>query len=179
MDCEGVLLDMLGAIKQLLPSFKPENVESYDFSGDIGVSRQEVFDVIASPEVYEVEEPYPGVEDALNRLRTVTHCEAYTVVHDDDRIFRRRVDQLKALGLEGHIFSSDAEEKEKLEGYDVLFEDSPKVVEKYKDAGMCIFLIDHTYNQDVPESDVIRCKDFPEAVDTLIAMKEAGKFDGV
>ena len=71
LDIDGVIVDMLEGIHRVLfeegVTFFPENVETYNFHGDIGCPRTKVFETFSNVKTFE----YIEKKCALDYLNTV------------------------------------------------------------------------------------------------------------
>ena len=176
IDIDGVVLDMLGALKERIPEFKPENVETFDFGGNIGCSRDVVYQALRNIETYRKERLYAASFEALSALKSAgVVCYGYTSMPEDAELLGYRNFVLRWLELKGSCF---VDEKPLLHGYDALFEDCPSVIQKYYNMpDMHIYLIDHTYNRNETFcGNVIRRDNFFDAVvDYLKVIREGSK----
>ena len=176
VDMDGVCTDLLGRIEMIYPSFRKENVETYDFHGDIGVERSLIFDLFKKEWFFNGMQYYPGVESACKKLESVCDAYVYTTVPNNEAIVDIRSQQARALGLDGDVFVAD---KPVLKGYTVLFEDCIDNINQYlssKDDSTFIYLIDHTYNKGISDERVVRMLDFSSAVDDFVERVNSGYF---
>lgn len=173
IDIDGVILNMLDSIKDYLNekgiTFIPKNVVKYNFSGDIGCSRDYVFEALSNPKVFKQQKPYKGVLDSIIKLqRSHIQTNAYTTVSSND-IYKIRKDFCNQLNLSGDVYIGD---KPVLLEADALFDDCLDEHKKWIEAGYTgkLYLIDAPYNQEYYNKDflyfdkVIRCLDFNDAV---------------
>lgn len=175
IDMDGVVLDLLGAIKTLLPDFKPENVETYGFGGDIGVKKHDVISLFHDINLFKNQKTYPRTEEALAELRKVAELYAYTLAPKDDEVTEYRNHQIEMLGINGRAYThyEVGREKPVLDGYDALFEDCVEnVVRWLPKTETRLYLIDRTYNRENPDVEgwdrVVRCSDFYDAVQRFV-----------
>lgn len=179
VDMDGVCLDLLSALKQNLPDFIPENVDTYDFQGDIGVDRKEVYCMLSRLVLFNAEKPYDGAKDACRRLIEVADAYAYTLVPPNPMIITTRNMQIAELGLLG---SASVAKKEVCDGYCAIFEDNVDVLLDFakRDDKMLLYLVKHRYNRpelydsSVPYERFICCDSFSDCVDDFIRRVEDG-----
>lgn len=167
LDMDGVCYDILSAIKIRNKRFNPNGVEKYNFSGNIGISREEVFRYLKEPKTFELEKLYEGVEVGIRKLKQVTDVIAYTSVPDSCYDIRFR--QITNLGLVGHVFNAD---KPVISYCTGILDDNPAELDKYLGTGAKLFLQDRVYNQveNNPEYDFskyIRVNSIEEVVEYL------------
>lgn len=161
VDLDGVVVDMLSAIKKFIPSFKPENVTSYSFDGDIGCDKKEVFDLMKSHEVFEAQGYYEGALEAMQSLKKYVKVVPYTLLPVNAYIAMARERQLRELGLPVSVYFG---KKSSPAGYDAVFEDNYSQLIQFDDSTK-LFMINHTYNMaEDCRGRIIRCENFPDAV---------------
>lgn len=179
VDCDGVLIDFCGGIKQYLNDknieFKPECVTSYSFKGNIGCDRSEIFKAMNDEELYTYLQPYDNIETSLLLLAcNDIETKAYTGSVDLPKAIEIRRKFINKYNLNsGDIYIGN---KPVVLEADALFDDCLAVHKEWIEAGYDgkLFLIDHTYNNeennpDFPYFDkVIRCKDFEDAVEKYL-----------
>ena len=179
-DFDGVILDLCGAVKKLLAKrgieFKPENVIKYNFSGDIGCSRADVFSTFKGFDLYKIQRPYEGAIEALCRLRNYVLVDGWTSVASNEK----KQIEYRSFLVEHYCDGGCAYVGEKPiivdKPIDAVFEDCLENLERWSNVeGVKLFLIDQPYNQEVhnPEYSslfpkLIRCENFADAVDKYI-----------
>lgn len=187
VDLDGVMVDMCGAVKEFLnrrgKDLIIENITKYNFSGDIGCDRSDVFEALNRVETFQLAKYYEGAVDALKRLQTVANTTAYTGVPASLFIIAHRNQQIRELHLNGEAlfgkkgFTTGS--KGVVEGsWDAVFEDSLDTLKAWENEhDVKLFLINHSYNSELnnPEYSslwerVIRCENFADAVDKYIEM---------
>ena len=178
LDIDGVVLNLLEGLRLMFEkdgkTFYPEKVEDYGFHGDIGVDRKEVFEAFKHKEVYGLAPLYAGVEDYIKKLRCCADVVPYTVVSNNLDVVEERLQLLKSLGFDTHrcnIYTGGT--KPVLEDVNVLIEDCLETCIDWINHGFSgeIFLIDHTYNRNVPEeyvNRIVRCNGFIDAVERCV-----------
>ena len=179
IDCDGVLIDFCGGIKQYLNDknieFNPENLISYSFKGDIGCDRSEVFKAIKDENLYPYLKAYSDVSTGLLML-TCNDIEtrAYTGSIDNQKALALRNDFIRKFNLDsGSIYIG---KKPVILEADALFDDNLDVHKDWIEAGYTgkLYLIDHNYNSeknnpDYPYFDrLIRCENFNNAVERYL-----------
>lgn len=145
LDIDGVCLDLLGAVKQVYPCFKPDNVLSYDCKeGNYGMKSEELLACFGNPVIMEKAKPYYGVKRAIDLLKRHYRVEAYTAVDDACRMIR--MEQLKSLGLlhNAHVYSGFNKPEIPC---DILIDDCPDVLSAYSQVGEKV-IITRSYNVD-------------------------------
>lgn len=166
LDIDGVCMNMLGALKKRNPAFIPEGVIKYNFTGDIGIERAEVFRYLKEKKTFMLQEPYEGVKEDIAFLLSVCNdVRAYTSVPES--CVNIRFKQLVNLGLSvGLIYRED---KPVVRGVDAILDDNPAELLKYADTDSLLFLMDNYYNQEVHNdydfSKFIRVKTVREAAE--------------
>lgn len=182
VDLDGVLVDFLSSVKSYLNKSDKdliiENITRYNFKGDIGCERADVFEAMGRFEVFRNAGYYAGALASLERLQDVSDTYGYTLIPSNLFIMGHRTKQLFDLGLSGEplLANKDGRKGVVSGDWDAVFDDSIEVLQDWLDVpNVKLFLIDHTYNREVnyPECSsvfkrVIRCKDFNEAVDKYI-----------
>lgn len=179
LDIDGVIVDMLEGIHRVLfedgITFFPENVETYNFHGDIGCPRIKVFETFSNVKTFEYAPLYPNVVPWLKKLCCCMRVEPYTLVKEQPEIIENRKSLLKSLGLDPIVYTSGT--KPYRPDVDFLFEDCLETCAEWLKNGFTgeIFLIDHTYNRDIPEefsnldwSHVHRCSTFISACEECL-----------
>ena len=170
VDCDGVLLNMLEAIKEYLEKrgkpFYPNNVIRYNFEGDIGCKKSDVFNSLYDIELYKTQELYSNAMLALNKLfYSSIDVRAYTSSVNVKSIINYKACMFNRKYMMSRIKEADA-----------LFDDCLGVHKDWIDAGYkgTLYLIDAPYNSEKHNKDfpyfnrVIRCKDFNDAVNKYV-----------
>lgn len=163
-DVDGVLIDMMRSLKVCLANkgitFYPENVETYGFDGDIGCSKDVVYDCLQSKTLFNNLFWIDGAYTALVRLMKNNDVFAYTCANEN--VIHLRQSMCDYIGLEGQVY--EGFNKPVIMDADVVIDDSPKVCLKWlnEKPDTLIFLVDQTYNRDVKEDGIIRVKHIRE-----------------
>ena len=166
VDFDGVLIDMLKSLKVCLAkrgiSFIPENVETYAFDGDIGCSKEVVYDCLKSKPLFSNLYWYDGAVTSLFRLKEKHDVWAYTCANENVAGLRQSV--IDMLGLEGECYVGF--DKPYIGDADVLIEDDPNRCQTWLDngTGALIILVDQPYNRNFDDDSVVRVKNIKEAV---------------
>lgn len=179
VDCDGVLIDFCGGIQQYLSDrnveFKPENLISYSFKGDIGCDRSEVFRAIKDENLYPYLKAYDDITTGLLMLAcSDVEAKAYTGSIDNPKALDIRTEFIKKHNMDGGAIYIG--KKPVILDADALFDDNLDVHRDWVEAGYTgkLFLIDHNYNSeennpDYPYFDkLIRCSDFNNAVERYL-----------
>lgn len=168
MDFDGVLLDSLGTLEYLIPGFDSSQVDTYDFQGNIGVPREEVFKTLYSRRYYESVRPYNETKEALDILRGAgITAIPYTEVPPNPILMTIRNHTITELGMKGSVHVKTKHGKPLVDGVVAVFEDSPANLERWLGRdNVRLYLIDHTYNRDT--NSYIRCKNIKEAVERFL-----------
>lgn len=162
LDTEGVLMNMLDAIKKRDPRFVPRGVTDYGFkTPGYGILREDVFRYLSEKRTFELEQPYKGAKEGVNQLQSLGTVIGWTTVPEDVVELRRH--QLYKLGI--RKFSIHSGDKPIIKDADVVIDDSPEELEKYKDKDCIRIIIDRYYNREY--KDAIRCKNVLEAAQTV------------
>lgn len=142
IDVDGVMYNLLDAIKMKYPNFNPENVVSYDFKcPDLGISREEIMKCLKDPYIFASEPLYEGVHEGLEKLKDLDECVAYTSVPDSCMSVRCK--QLLDIDLKGMISTDLC--KPMIE-CTALIEDNPEMLLKYKGTNTIRICIERPYN---------------------------------
>lgn len=172
VDLHGVILDMLGALKDYLKEhegidFDPNSVTDYDFNCDVGFDNALIFKAFKDPLLHRAIAPYEGALEGLELLKTRCKPMAYTGVVDNAAIVGYYNSFIRQVGLSG---TSMSYKKPVIYDANVLFDDCIGVHRQWYDAGFrgLQYLIDRPYNQwkpaDLLASKVIRVKSFRHGV---------------
>ena len=174
VDIDGTIVNMIGALQKYLSrdgkNFKPENVLTYDFNGDIGVSKSDVFSAFKDPDLYKFQSLYQGVVASLDDLKRYCRVIAYTSMPDINNLQHKRKELCDWLSFDSVLIYEG--EKPVIEGIDVLFDDNLKVHEDWLiSTNTRQYLISQTYNQKTTDNigssvweKVIRAENFSDAV---------------
>lgn len=187
LDFDGVILDFPNALKDYLATkcinFKPENIESYNFNGDIGCTKKVVYEAINDAKLYSYLDFYEGAYLALEKLKSFVKVVAYTSVSSADGLSNLRNALISGLDLEGFAYIGGHNKKiEAISDYDnadvdAVFEDCLETLEAWcSKPNVKLFLIKQTYNCKTDENKssplwdrVVICENFVDAVDKYIA----------
>lgn len=171
VDLHGVVLDMQSALKGYFAvrgqQYHPENVISYDFDGDIGVEKSEIYKAFSDIALYDYIILYPDVEKAFALLRTRCTPQLYSTSVDDPLIMEKTLKDISSLGLSGNLVVG---RKTVVPDADVLFEDCAAIHRQWADYGFTglQYIIDRPYNKpkesDVLLNNTIRVKSLYEGV---------------
>lgn len=174
LDFDGVVYDMLDALKTVLAKqniqFNPQNMTSYNFDGDIGCNKQDIYKQFSNVAVFKAQRMYPLAETAVYMLKSIVNVEAYTGTSKNELIIKERQRQIDKLGVVGTPLTyEDASigNKKALIGYDALFEDSVQTMKNWFDTDTKLFLIKHNYNIEEAlkyKDRLIICEDLFDAV---------------
>ena len=165
VDADGCLLNMLDALKSRDERFIPKGVTDYGFKNEnYGIPRADVFKYIVEKETFEAQRPYKGAKEGVNQLMSLGTVVGWTSVPEDVVELRRH--QLYKLGIRN--FSIHSGTKPIIKDADVVIEDNPAELDRYKDTDCIRFIIDRYYNRGY--NDAIRCKNIMEVAQTLRKM---------
>ena len=202
VDFDGTLLNFNGALEDVFAEqgkvFNPKEVKVYDYTkGNFGVTKEEVYREINNPRMYYIMRPFDGAIEALKRLQSYAEVYAYTGSVSNVEITTIRNNLINSYGLYGTAYqaTSEAHINDILPtelhggtkpvfqyGVDAVFDDCLGVFYKWLSCGIRTryYLIDAPYNKITENistmcdwSQVIRCKNFSDAVDKHI--KSIGK----
>lgn len=185
VDVDGVLLNLLGALKKYLKEVKNieldiNKVTNYNFKG-CGIDRNIIYECFKEPEFFDSLEFFEGAVESLKKLQQIIKTKAYTASQNIEKIYTKRDKLCETLGLEGKSYSSGMKPTD-LQAI-ALFDDCLAVHEQWLREGSqaYLFLIDATYNRQTNEnkfsldwSRIIRCKNFADAVDKFMELYETG-----
>lgn len=172
VDIDGTVNDICGAIKIYLAkqgkTFFPENITQYDFVGDIGVDRDEVFKALNTKEVYEIINLYDNAIKGINLLKEECKVIAYTKT--PKKFIRIREDMCRWMGFDDTFITP--EEKYPHDNISVVFDDNLNVHERWLSKSDTVqYLINQPYNQEIHNdyesslwNKVIRVENFYEGV---------------
>lgn len=172
VDIDGVIVNLMEGLRQVLSekgiTFNIEGIDTYNFKGNIGCDRSEVFAAMEDVRTFEKSPMYEGALEALEKLKTITIVEAYTKVSNSE-IYNHRNEFIKNYGLTGMPYIGD---KPIIDNVSSVFEDCQSNLEKWIDTDADLYLIDyHNYNKNISNklaNRIIYCKSFSEAVDKFI-----------
>lgn len=158
VDADGCMLNMHDAIKERNHNFKPREVKDYDFINEgYGITREEVFSYLSDKKTFELQKPYKGAKEGINQLNSLGKVVGYTTVPEEVKSLRKH--QMHKLGVRN--FSIHTGDKPIIKNANVIIEDCPRVLDKYKEMDCIRIIIDHPYNRGYTEA--IRCKNLVEA----------------
>ena len=151
LDIDNVVIDFSARIQEYLAkqgiTFKPEKVERYDFTGEIGCSKEDVYNSFHNVDFYD-DLPYTeGAKEAIQKLKDNNiEVVGYTGAVNVSEIVESRSKLLRDLGLSGSVYIG---EKPVLNDFDALFEDSLEVIVRWQKAKSKtkLYLINKPYNQ--------------------------------
>lgn len=145
-DVDGCLLDMLKAISLRHTSFKPSGVVDYGFkTPSYGISREEVFKLLAEKRTFELQKPYRGAKEGITQLKTLGKVYGWTSVPSE--LVPYRTFQCKKLGLDGqYVYEGD--KSTELDGVVAVIEDDAKTLDRWREKGVIRILIDRPYNRE-------------------------------
>lgn len=167
IDMDGVVMDMLGAIKSNFSDFQPQAVTEYDFHCECGIPREIIKRTIIIPDTFSRQQVYTSADVAILLLKQ-HGIETWAYTEVAGACMEVRNSQIKTLGLEGEAYAY-GQKPVNLEGFDAIFEDCTATLDKWTN-GIRKYIIDRPYNQDC--RDAIRCKDLLTAVFDFIAFKQ-------
>lgn len=183
IDIDGTIADTLDALKGYFEHcgeiFKPENVETYNFGGDIGIEKEQVYSALVDEELYERLKPYDGVLSAINRLKGYHKVVAYTSMPSWGTLQAKRLEFCKQFGFDDILIFSGT--KPIIDDVAVLFDDCLEVHELWsKEPQVRQYLINQSYNQEINfekfcslKDKLFRAKNFCKAVDDYINYLES------
>lgn len=178
VDIDGTIVNTCNALKTYLAqfgkNFKPENVITYGFDGDIGVSKSDIFSALKEPELYKHLTLYDGVVYSLDELKNYCRVIAYTSMPNINNLQHKRKELCEWLGFDDILIYDD--NKPALPNIDVIFDDCLDVHESWVDyTNTRQYLINQSYNQKIIGDcrsslwkKVIRSENFCEAVSDYI-----------
>ena len=178
IDIDGVLYDLCGAIKVVLASrgitFYPENVSSWNFDGDIGCKKADVYSTFKDKSIYAGKHLYDGVVDSLQRLRNAGYrTVGYSSCVDNIDIFELRKKLFNVLGLEGEPHMSDGSgSKPYIDDEDcvAIFDDCIGIHEMWLSNNFkgYQYLISQPYTKEYNNPSLIKVASFNDAVDDFL-----------
>ena len=166
IDIDGVVMDMLSAVKSVYPDFRPEYVTDYGFKCECGIPRELVLKAITTPAVFAQQRVYTLAFEGILLLQAHgIETWAYTEVAESCVEIRNI--QLKDLGLLGSafIYGKDSQKPVNMSGYDVLFEDNPATLDSWT-SGIQKYIIDRPYNKGY--TGAVRCSNLLKAAEHFI-----------
>ena len=178
VDIDGTIVNTCGALKTYLAqfgkNFKPENVITYNFDGDIGVSKSDIFSAFKEPDLYKYLTLYDGVVSSLDELKKYCRVIAYTSMPDINNLQHKRKELCEWLGFDSVLIYDN--NKPVLSGINVLFDDCLDVHDSWASCSNTRqYLINQTYNQKINNvyrsslwEKVIRVENFSDAVTDYI-----------
>lgn len=180
VDFDGVLVDFLGALKRSLAkkglNYIIENTETYDFDGEIGVSKSDIYKEMHKPDMYNDIEFFEGAFEALNELKSYETVKPYTGSVNNKKIADIRNNLIKKLDLDGRAYVNSS--KPIIKDANAIFEDDlDKLIEYIEnDYKGFLFLIKHSYNNFNKDTiqykdKIIVCNNFVDAVDKYKKLK--------
>lgn len=173
VDFDGVIIDLLGSVSKILSergiSFNENNITSYKFDGNIGCDKQIVYALFNDVDTFKRAIPYTDALEALSKLKLYANVNPFTSVADNAEIIEYRSGLINLLGFNGTIDTPFVGQKPLLSGYNAVFEDDPYIAEAYSNSGVKTYLIDHTYNRDVNNENIVRCRNFSDAVSKYLS----------
>lgn len=178
VDIDGVLLDLIGSVKEILDSkgidFFPEKIESYNFNGDIGCKKSEIYKCLNDVETFKSAKFYSGALDALEKLSSKYTVKPFTKSSSKSELINERMSLLNLLELEQIVFVGNKLTPLSNEN-DVMFEDCYENIVKCINDGFRgrIYLINHPWNKNCDisgYSNVIRSDSFSDAVNHLLGL---------
>lgn len=172
VDIDGTMVDIYENVRIRLAKkgidFHPEGIKEYNFIGDIGCKRQDVFTVLYERETYENMPFYKDAEKALVALGMSCFVCAYTSSMNLPSIMQERKRLITNMpfdeifyfpGREKNTVLSDAD-KSSMRNPRILddaafkvnavFDDYPKIIRMWKDSAHC-FVTKQPYNHNMPE----------------------------
>ena len=176
VDIDGVLLDLVGSVKEILVSkgidFFPEKIESYNFDGNIGCKKSDIFKCLSDVETFKSAKFYSGALDALERLSSRYTVKPFTKSSSNSELIKERMSLLDLLELEQIVFVGNKLTPLGDENA-VIFEDCYENIIKCINDGFRgrIYLISHPWNKNCDISNypnVIRSDSFLDAVNHLL-----------
>lgn len=168
IDFDGVLYDYMGAMEVVLPGYRQEGMEDYNFHGDIGVPREQALAMCTDVRTFEALRKYNGVDEALERLSNAVDCIPYTYVPYIPELVHIRAQQIMDCNMFGLPIFIDP--KPLQEDVLAVFEDNLDCIDRWIDVpGTSLYLIDQIYNRGYSHPCVTRCFGFPDAVDKFLA----------
>lgn len=154
LDMHGVVFDVLNALRAYIFAkdhkslFNSSEVTDYDFHGDIGVSREDVFAALKDPTFYGQEflHTYAMADFAVKYLSKFFAVQVYTGDDGNPGITDIMQDRIKELGLTGEVIHG---RKPVIYDACALFDDNVAVHRQWFEAGYqgLQYLIDQPYNQ--------------------------------
>ena len=182
VDFDGVLVNFCLALKESLAkrgiNYIIENTETYTFCGDIGCSRDEIYEEMHNPQMYDNMQVYDMALDGLNKLWRYDKVVAYTGCVNHPVVRSKRQKLINDFGLSGHVYVGG---KPVILESDAVFEDELEKLVQFKKLGYdgYLCLIDHTYNRNKDDrklcgSKLIIGNDFYDAVCKYIDVRYRG-----
>lgn len=182
VDVDGVILDWDGSVQKYLAEkgieFHPEKMTSYQYHGDIGCDRKEIYKSFDDCRLYKIlyDNPYPGAIDAVRGLGRHVNMQMYTGSKNHPEFRALRQIFCEELGMTGTVcpIENGKTFKAPVEGAYAVFEDCPSVIKLWIDGGYQahIYMISHPYNQkeNLEDPSILEyenltvCRNFEEAV---------------
>ena len=172
VDIDGVILNFQEGLRLVLKekgiTFNPAATRTYNYDGDVGCSKDEIFAEFRNPKLYKTAPFLERALDGLPFLNQFANTHAYTGSVDSPEVVTIREKLCNVLPFNEYSLFVGEHKGVKLPNKakpNVVFDDCPAVINMWCSMDVPnVYVIDAPYNRGCVDERCIRMNDFYDAV---------------
>ena len=172
VDIDGTILQLNESIRKYLESkgihFHPELQTSYDYTGNIGCNKNDIYACFSKLEIYKNAPLYYKAKEAIHILNKYADVYAWSHITPLPELKEERLKLCKQLSIKPLLFEFPKEDKKITDNVAAVFDDSPKNLEKWFNTNTDLYLIRQPYNDNYHNRRIMKVYNLAEGVDKFI-----------